>query len=191
MKILIAEDDMAAQLLVALALRQAGHTVNVAADGAEAWSMLQHEHFEVLVSDWIMPSVDGPELCRLLRGLPGRKYTYIILLSLLEGRARYMEGLEAGADDFLTKPFDVDLLNARLKVAERILGLQEEVRQLTGLLPVCSYCKMMRDDDNEWVPMERYIMRRTDASFTHGICPTCINDRFKPELESLKAARNR
>jgi DNA-binding response OmpR family regulator len=191
LKILIADDDRAAQMLLAGALRSLGHSVQVAGNGDEAWDLLQKEHFEVLVSDWLMPGLDGPALCRRVREQTRPRYTYIILLTLLEGRGRYVEGIEAGADDFLTKPFDVALLGARLRVAERILGLQEEVRQLTGLLPICSYCKMMRDQGNEWVTLERYITRRTEASFTHGICPTCVEERFKPELARLTAARDR
>jgi len=186
LKILIAEDDRATQMSIGAELQRFGHAVSFAADGQEAWGLLQKEHFEVLVSDWMMPLLDGPELCRRVRELPGRRYTYIILLTLLEGRGRYMEGIRAGADDFLTKPFDLELLGARLRVAERILGLQEEVRQLTGMLPICSYCKMMREDKDEWVPLERYIMRRTGASFTHGICPACVRHRFKPEAARLK-----
>jgi len=187
LKILIAEDDRATQMLIGAELQRFGHAVSYAADGQEAWSLLQKEHFEVLVSDWMMPQLDGPELCRRVRDLSGRRYTYIILLTLLEGRGRYMEGIRAGADDFLTKPFDLEMLATRLRVAERILGLQEEVRHLTGLLPICAYCKMMREDGNEWVPLERYITRRTGASFTHGICPACLRHRFKQEPVPLKA----
>jgi DNA-binding response OmpR family regulator len=190
MKILIADDDRASQALTDTVLRSMGHTVRIAADGNEARTALRDEHFEALISDWLMPGLDGPDLCRYVRSLEGRRYTYIILLTSLEGRARYVEGLSAGADDFLSKPFDVEVLEARLRVAARVAGLQEEVRQLSGLLPICSYCRMMRDED-EWVPLERYITRRTEASFTHGICPACVETRFRPELDRLKAARNR
>ncbi|MBI4641265.1 MAG: response regulator, partial [Candidatus Tectomicrobia bacterium] len=90
------------------------------------------------------------------------------------------------ADDFITKPFDEDQLAARLRVAERILGLQEEVKQLEGLLPICSYCKKIRDESDTWVQIEHYIATRTDAFFSHGICPECLETRVKPELEQFK-----
>jgi DNA-binding response OmpR family regulator len=188
MKILVADDDRTSRDLTGAVLRALGHEVLLASDGDDAWGQVQREHFDVLVSDWIMPGVDGPELCRRTRGLGGRRYTYIILLTLLEGRSHYVEGLSAGADDFLSKPFDAEMVEARLRVAERILGLQEEVHQLTGLLPICSYCHSMRDED-DWIPLERYIMRRTEASFTHGICPACVRTRIQPEMERLRAER--
>ncbi len=94
--------------------------------------------------------------------------------------------MDAGADDFLTKPLDRSELRVRLRVAERLLGLQAEVRQLEGLLPICSYCKRIRDEGNEWTRIETYVASRTDATFTHGVCPECKENVLKPQLDRLK-----
>jgi DNA-binding response OmpR family regulator len=92
-----------------------------------------------------MPEVDGPELCRRLRARATDRYSYFLLITATGGKQRYLEGMEAGADDFITKPIDIDELRARLKAAERILGLRKHVQQLEGLLPICAYCKRIRD----------------------------------------------
>ncbi len=139
MKILIAEDDMTSRLVLGATLKKMGHQVTAASSGREAWDALNQEHFPLLISDWMMPDMDGLELCRRIRAAQGARYTYIILLTALSGKGSYLEGLDAGADDFITKPFDEDTLVARLRVAQRILALHETLRiqamhdALTGL----------------------------------------------------------
>lgn len=134
MKILIADDDPASLLLLKSKLRRMGHDVTAARDGLEAWAALEKAPFSVLVSDGMMPGLDGFELCRRVRARKAERYTYIILLTAHEGREQYRQGMEAGADDFLTKPFDPDQLQARLRVAERILALEDEVACLSERL---------------------------------------------------------
>ena len=190
MNILVAEDDRLSRVLLSATLKKFGHAVLATENGREAWATLQCQHFPVLISDWMMPELDGLELCRLLRGEQRAKYTYIILLTSLEGKANYLAAMDAGADDFLTKPFDVDQLNARLRVAGRVLGLRERVTQLEGLLPICAYCKKIRDQRNSWVPVEQYIVARTDASFSHGICRECLETKVRPEMERCRKARH-
>jgi DNA-binding response OmpR family regulator len=97
-----------------------------------------------------------------------------------------LDGLDAGADDFLSKPVDKRHLEVRLRVAERVLGLHHEVRRLQGLLPICSYCKRIRDGEAHWCPVEEYVARRSDAQFSHGVCPECYEQRLKPQLESAR-----
>ena len=188
MKVLIAEDDRASCRLLATLLNKRGYQVLEASNGTEAWEVYQQEDPFVVITDWIMGEVDGPELCRLIRAHKRWKYTYIILVTVLTGKGSYMEGMAAGADDFLHKPYDPDLLVARLKVAERILNLQDEVKRLQGLLPICQYCKKIREDKNLWTQIESYIAERSEADFTHGICPECYEKHVRPELEHLKAS---
>jgi len=139
MKILIAEDDTTSRLLLAATLKKLGHEVVAAANGEEAREAIGREHVPLLISDWMMPDVDGLELCRLIRSEHSLQYTYIILLSARSGKTNYLGAMDAGADDFITKPFDEDQLAARLRVAERILDLHETLRvqamhdRLTGL----------------------------------------------------------
>lgn len=139
MNILIAEDDTTSRLILLATLRKLGHTVTAVSDGGQALTAWLNGEFDLLISDWVMPVLDGLELCRRIRAEPRQKYTYIILLTALAGRGNYLGGMEAGADDFLLKPVDEDLLVARLHVASRIMELHESLRTqamydgLTGL----------------------------------------------------------
>jgi DNA-binding response OmpR family regulator len=189
MRILVAEDDADTRDLITLMLQRSGHDVTARPDGSQAWDTARQQPFQLLVADCMMPGMDGFELVRRVRTVP-RRYTYIILLTAYGGRENYLKGMEAGADDFLTKPCDFDELKARLRVAERILGLQEEVRQLTGLLPICAYCKRVREAESDWVSVETYVSRRSDASFSHTVCPECFTEQLSPELDRLKQQRS-
>jgi sigma-B regulation protein RsbU (phosphoserine phosphatase) len=129
MKILIADDDKVSRLVLAHALTQLGHEVLAAENGSDALSALRQSDFHILISDWMMPGMDGPTLCREVRKLPAEDYTYIILLTALEGKSNYLEAMDAGADDFLTKPFDAEWLASRIHVAARIVGLQHKLAE--------------------------------------------------------------
>jgi phosphoserine phosphatase RsbU/P len=189
MKVLIADDESVSRLRVRRFLVSLGHEVVEARDGRQAWEEFQRQPFSLLIVDWMMPEINGLELCRMVRGEGRAKYTYVIMLTALDGKGSYLEGIGAGADDFITKPFDTDQFQARLGVAQRILSLQAEVRQLEGLLPICSYCKRINDTENGWVQIESYVARRTDASFTHGICPACYTGQVRPQLMALREAK--
>ena len=189
MKILIAEDDRVSRLVLAAALRKLDHEVVDVEDGQEAWRRYQTGDVHMVITDWMMPNMDGLALCRSIRTRADARYAYIIMLTALGGKENYLEGMNAGADDFITKPFDADQLKARVHVAERILKLQEEVRQLQGLLPICSYCKKIRKDDNTWHAIEAYISEKTDASFSHGVCPECRDRYVQPQIDQLRESR--
>jgi CheY-like chemotaxis protein len=186
-RVLVAEDDRTAQLLLRASLRSLRHEVEVVDDGQAALERLEKDPFPLLISDWMMPRLSGIELLRAVRAQEARRlaqgrgegYTYVILLTALGGKDTYLEGMDAGADDLVTKPFDTQQLAARLCVAERILGLLGRERQLSGLLPICSYCKRIRDEGADaaapknWVPIESYVSGHTEASFAHELCPDC------------------
>jgi diguanylate cyclase (GGDEF)-like protein len=127
MKILIAEDQDTAALYLRRTLERMGHEVTVAPDGEQAWRIVQTNHTPLLISDWMMPQVDGPELCRRIRSAAVERYTYIILLTSRDRKEDRLEGLRAGADDFLTKPPDPDELTVRLQIAERILKVHAQL----------------------------------------------------------------
>ena len=175
MRILIADDDRMSTMMLSATLEQWGFEVVVVHDGAAAWERIVGDHPPALVIvDWMMPGLDGIELCRRIRATPLRSAVYVILLTARTSRQDLVAGLEAGADDYLTKPFDPDELRARIHVGQRTLGLIASIKRLTGLLPICSYCKRIRTDEDYWEQVEGYITEHTDARFSHGICPSCM-----------------
>jgi len=174
MKTLIAEDHREMRASLSLLLRSEGYDVTEAASGADAWREFEHGRFGLVISDWMMPELDGLELCRRIRAAERPYYPYVILLTALKGKDRFLQAMNAGADDFISKPFDADELRAKLHAAERIVTLQDRVQRLEGILPTCMYCKKIRDEQQAWVRIEDYITERSNAEFSHGICPDCL-----------------
>jgi len=188
-KILAVEDDPVARAVLHQALLRLGHEVVDAADGTEALRLLEKEPVRVIVSDWMMPEMDGLALCRAVRGRVEADYVYFILLTSRTADVdNQREAIEAGVDDFLSKPLNSQDIWMRLRVAERILRYATEVRQLEAFLPICGYCKKVRDDQNYWQQIESYINERTGTDFSHSVCPDCYQRVVMPELEKLRAA---
>ena len=182
MRILIADDDRMSTIMLGRALEQWKFEVVVAHDGVAAWERIVGDKPPALaIVDWMMPGLDGIELCRRIRAATLRSPVYVILLTARTSRQDLVAGLEAGADDYLTKPFDPDELRARIHVGQRTLELMANIKRLTGLLPICSYCKRIRSDDDYWEQVESYITEHTGALFSHGICPAC----FAKAMEEL------
>jgi DNA-binding response OmpR family regulator len=196
-KILVAEDDPITRRLLEASLNRWGYEVVTANDGTQAWALLQMPAPpQILLLDWCMPEVDGLTVCRQARQRPALRSSYIMILTSKDAKDDIVRGLQAGADDYVTKPFHTDELRARVDVGRRVVQLQQElaerVRQLEealasvntlqALLPICSYCNKVRDDQNYWHRVEAYIASHTDIRFSHGVCPECskkIKDRLK------------
>jgi len=189
MRILIAEDDIVSRRLLGSALTKWGYDVLSCSDGAEANQMLQRDDAPRLaILDWMMPGIDGVRVCQEVRQRPQLKPIYIILLTARGRSEDIVAGLEAGADDYVTKPFYPEELQARLQAGLRIVDLQSSLadrvcelesalsrlKQLQGLLPICSYCKKVRDDKNYWLQIESYVSEHSEAQFSHSPCPNCL-----------------
>ncbi len=188
MRILVAEDDRVCRQMMERKLTQWGYEVSPAEDGEVAWQLIQNIPPDLVIADWMMPGRDGLELCQAIREakLPG--YVYIIIVTARDDQGEVIAGLEAGADDYVTKPPNFDELRMRIRAGERIIRLERSlaervqeleealthVRRLRGLLPICAHCKRIRDDDNYWHDVELYIAEHSDTEFTHGICPECL-----------------
>ncbi len=196
MRILIAEDDSVSRRLLEVLLERWEHEVVSCADGAEAWMELQKPNQPRLaVLDWMMPEIDGIELCRRIRRLDETSYVYVILLTAREELTDVIAGFEAGADDYLTKPFDHEELRFRIRAAERILSLKDEladkvvelqdaldhVKQLQGIMPICMHCHKIRDEEQIWHRFEEYIQTHSEAVFTHALCNDCLA-KYYPEV---------
>jgi diguanylate cyclase (GGDEF)-like protein len=130
-KVLIAEDDATSRLLLQRAIGRLGHAVLTADDGLLAWELYRQQDVDVIVSDWLMPGLDGPDFCRRVRGEQRETYTYFILLTALDDKLHFIQGMQAGADDYLTKPFDRDELQVRLQVASRVTTLHHQLAEKT------------------------------------------------------------
>jgi len=203
-KALVVDDEPIVRRLLETSLIEWGYEVVSAGGGEEAWTILQREDAPPLaILDWTMPGLDGLELCRRVRALARPQKPYLIFVTAKARTQDIVTGLEAGADDYIVKPFNRDELRARVRVGFRMLELQAvladrvqeledalaRVKQLQGLLPICSYCKKVRDDRNYWQQVETYIEGHSDAQFTHGICPECREKYVAPELERLRQVR--
>lgn len=202
MRILIAEDEPTSRLLLEKSLLGWGHEVVVCTDGAQAWEALQAPDAPSLaILDWMMPELDGIDVCRRARQTEGLQNLYVIMLTTRDAEEDIVAGLDAGANDYVTKPPRRRELQARIGVGERVVELQQQVAQrvkeleealskvktLQGLLPICSYCKKIRGDNNYWKQVEGYIEDHADVSFSHGICPDCYTSIVEPQLAELEA----
>ena len=128
MEILVVDDDATTRARLAFLLRRNGFKVELAEDGERAWAILDRHHFPLILTDWAMPRVDGLSLCSRIRAAHFSEYTYIILLTGHTEKSEVARGLEAGADDYITKPFDSGELLARLQVGTRILTMQAQMK---------------------------------------------------------------
>jgi len=204
MKILIAGDDAMARRLLEGVLLKWGYEVLVTGDGLEAARILTSEDPPpVAILDWAMPGMTGVDVCRRVRETPSASTLYLLLLTARGEQDDVVAALEAGADDFVVKPFHPPELRARVRVGERIARLQRsladrvaaleralaQVMDLQGLLPICMYCKKIRTDSNYWQKVESYIAERSGATFSHGICPECVETRVRPELDRARRVR--
>ncbi len=203
MRILIAEDDPTSRTLLDRLLTKWGYDVVAVPDGREAWEVLQRlDAPRMAILDWMMPHWDGVEVCRLLRESGEEIPRYLILLTAREGKENVIAGLEAGADDYVEKPFHRGELRARVQVgvrvvqlqtalAERVAELEEawaRIERLEGIVPICMYCHKIRDEEGRWQRLERYIDEHSDAQLSHGICPDCMSEHY-PEYASEREER--
>jgi DNA-binding response OmpR family regulator len=197
MDLLLAEDDEAARYVMMALATQWGYTVTPVPDGAAAWQQLQQPGAPKLaLLDWLMPGLDGLEVCRLVRRHFPQRPTYLILITGRRTEADTVDALATGADEYLVKPVSPEELQARLHAGRRIVQLEmrlaervqqleaalAHVQQLQSLLPICSYCKKIRDPHNDWHPLEAYISCHAGTQFSHSICPDCYRTILEPEL---------
>jgi DNA-binding response OmpR family regulator len=201
MKILIAEDEPVSRQIVWRALAGAGYEVTAVADGSQALQALRAgDAPKLAVLDWDMPEMDGVQVIRMIRAVPTEQPPYIIVLTAHEELEHILVALENGANDYVTKSHDIRELVSRVRVGARVVQLQAElarrvaeaeralthIKRLQGLLPICSYCKKVRNDQNYWQEIEHYISERSEADFSHGVCPSCYRDILEPQLKEFE-----
>jgi sigma-B regulation protein RsbU (phosphoserine phosphatase) len=192
-RVLIADDDPVLRHALTTHLTAWSYTSVIAGNGKDAWAALQQPDPPLLaVIDWNMPGMDGVDLCRNVRAIPELAAMYLIMLTGNQDQKDVVAGLESGADDYITKPFNWEELRARLRIGSRIVGLQQalatrvdelqqalgNVKRLSGLLPICAYCKKIRNGEDYWMQVERYLAEHSEAEFSHGICPDCLQTQL-------------
>jgi len=206
MRILIADDDLICRSMLEDQLTDWGHEVVAVADGTAAWQVLQSVDAPPLaVLDWMMPGLDGVAACQKVRALAATPSPYLILLTSRQEKGSVVTGLQSGADDYVSKPFDPDELHARINVGIRISELQRNlaervrelehalthVKRLQGILPICSYCKKVRNDQNYWQQVDGYITEHADVMFSHGICPECLPKAMEAAMLEMSVSVGR
>ena len=198
MRVLIADDDLTYCRMLEALLCKWGYEPIVTCDGEQAWQIMQGpEAPQLAVLDWMMPGKDGVDICRQVRKASPSKPTYIILITAKDRKEDVVSGLESGADDYITKPFESEEFRARVQAGARIIKLQmaladrvqelqealEQIRTLQGVLPICMYCKKVRNDQNYWQQVESYVSQHSQVEFSHGLCPECFEKHFKRPTE--------
>lgn len=187
-RVLVADDDAIARRFLESTLSKSGYDVSVVSSGDEAWQVLSSPDVPTIaILDWMMPGLTGVEVCERVRAANPPVAPYLIVLTSRAATGDVVEALRAGADDHITKPFEIAELRARLAVGVRIVTLQQQltervhsleealahVQQLQGLIPICAWCHQVRNDGNFWEQVDSYLSTRSGLQFTHAICPTC------------------
>ena len=203
-RILVVDDNPEIVRSTQHLLKQAGYTTATASNGAEAMQVIQTFHPDLALTDRDMPEMDGMELCRRIKTDPSLESIFVIIVSAAFTRTEEQsEGLEMGADSYIARPIANRELLARVDAYVRILRLYRQlldknteleaalakVKLLSGMLPICSGCKQIRDDKGYWSQVESYVQKHSEATFTHGLCPECFKKYFPdlndaPESES-------
>ncbi len=193
MRILLADDDMVSRTLVERHLESWGFDTEVVFSGDAALRALQKDSsIRMAILDWIMPGTSGLDVCRSIKESGLSHLVWVIMLTSRTRSRDLAEAFDRGADDYISKPFAAAELKARVEAGMRTLTLESKlqgkiaelqaalthVKLLQGILPICAWCKKVRDDDDYWREVEEYVAAHTDARFSHGICPDCLKTRF-------------
>jgi sigma-B regulation protein RsbU (phosphoserine phosphatase) len=188
MRVLVADSDPVTLHWTSALARDLGHETVCVADGDAAWIALQEQVFTIVISDWLMPGLDGIELCTQLRAQSRPPYTYFILMTAMDRCPEAHEcAIEAGVDDFLVKPVTPHRLRMRLLVAGRLITFMRQLGQRRRHVPICAECKQIRDEEGTWHTVEGYLCKCLGTDFTHGMCPAC----FQRSLIEMRGARLR
>lgn len=195
-QLLLVEDDAAIRGALIRALTEHGHAVASSPGAMAGLRQVLEAPPDLVLLDLGLPDLEGYEALRMIRAVSA---VPVVIITARDDESEIIRVLDAGADDYVIKPFDREELRARLQAGIRILNLQAQlqarvheleeaiarVRTLQGLLPICSYCKRVRNDGDYWQQVESYISDHSDARFSHGICPDCFESVVRPQLQTL------
>ena len=208
MRILIADDDEISRKLLEANLRNWEYDVLAANDGEQALSLFaENPGITLAIMDWMMPKLDGLEVCREIKRRAENGFIYVIVLTAKAESNDIVQAFAAGADDFIAKPFNKNELRARVSAGVRVINLKDilvnkireledavsHVKKLQGILPICSWCKKIRNDSDYWQSVEEYLGAYGNPQFTHSICPACMEKHYPEDatVPGETAAHNR
>ena len=201
MKILIAEDNITQQLMLKSTFAELGYDPVVTGDGRTACEiMLKPDAPKLAIIDWMLPGMEGVEVCRKIRKAKFYAPPYLIILTSRDEMEDIVKGLESGANDYMVKPYNVRELQVRIGVGRRFVELQAmltdrikelesaqaHIKTLQGIIPICTYCKKIRDDKQYWQQVETYVSDHSLAQFSHSVCPDCYKRLVQPTLDAQK-----
>lgn len=196
-KVLVVDDDPDILFATSRVLKKAGYQMFTADSGKMAMEAVRTIVPDLILMDVVMPDAEGPELCRRIKDDPNFRGIYVLLTSGVRVESEEQaEGLDSGADGYIARPLSNRELLARVDSMVRILRAERErdqliielkkaiseIKRLSGLLPICSHCKKIRDDKGYWSQIESYIRDHSDAEFSHSICPDCAKIHY-PEFD--------
>jgi len=200
--VLVADDLESNRRLIRASIKSEGYNIVEVTNGQEALEFLEKVTVPVVgLVDWEMPELDGLTVCKRARKREFSPPSFLILVTIRDSQADIIAGLQQGANDYIIKPFDYAELLARVKIGAQIVNLQQtlmdqaqelrdalnQIKILTGILPICSYCSKIRDDKNNWEKLDRYVARHSEASFSHGVCPECYREHMIPMLKEAES----
>jgi DNA-binding response OmpR family regulator len=192
--VILVIDDQPANLKVLLPfLKQNNFEVRIAENGDRALQVLDNYQPDIILLDVMMPGMDGFETCSRIKANKETAGIPVIFMTALDSVEDKIAGFKAGGVDYITKPFQqVEVLarvNTHITLRKQKLELEEalaEVKKLSGFLPICAFCKKIRDDEGYWQQVEQYITEHSEAVFSHGVCPTCAEEHYGETLRKMK-----
>ena len=203
---ILAVDDESINLLLITGHLKGEYEILTALNGHDALETLDKHEIDLILLDVMMPGMNGFEVCGIIKADERFSDIPVIFLTALNNEDSQLQGLEFGGIDYLTKPINFALLKLRVRnhitlkekndlvKEQRNLLMQKndqleaalaQIKRLEGIIPICSYCKKIRDDKNSWQQLEKYISEHSEALFSHGMCPDCVEEQMKSMLNSL------
>ncbi|MCP4693030.1 MAG: response regulator [Desulfobacterales bacterium] len=187
--ILIVDDNPQNLQFIGNLLSKNGYEPAVTMNGSQALDFLGHEKAELILLDIMMPEIDGYEVCKKIKANNALQDIPVIFLTAKTETDDLVKGFDAGAVDYVTKPFNSAELLARIKTHIELKRAREELKTLRGYIPICAKCKKIRDDEGFWSQIEQYIENHTEAMFSHGLCPGCTEELYGDQAWYKKMAR--
>lgn len=188
--LILAVDDSQRDLdLLSKILKHEGYDLVESLEGSQALELVLEKKPDLILLDILMPGLSGLEVCRRLKADPATQSIPVIFLTGQAKPEEILEGFAVGAVDYVTKPFQIPELMARVHVQVELRRAQQEVKTLRGILPTCAHCKKIRDEQGAWNTIESYISQRSEAQFSHGLCPDCMPIFFPRTGYGAKAGK--